>query len=321
MKPTDNVTNLLDVTTAHPRSLHATSALASEGWSARLVDFYELTKPRMNALVIITTLVGFYMASHALVDWALLIHTILGTTLCAAGASVLNQYIERDFDGLMPRTRNRPLPGGRIQPAEALWFGLGLCISGTAYLMLFVNLLTALLGALTILSYVLVYTPMKRQSTLNTVVGAIPGAIPPMMGWTAVTNGISIEAGALFGILFLWQMPHFLAIAIMYRKDYELGGYKMLPMIDPTLAMTSRMIVLYTLALIPVSILPSLVKSGSESLTGTLYLIAALLLGLGFLWYGIGCAIHKDRPSARKLFFVSIIYLPLLLGVMMLDKG
>jgi protoheme IX farnesyltransferase len=308
---------------AHPQSLGGSSTLASARWNSRLVDFYELTKPRMNALVIITTLVGFYMASHSLVNWVLLLHTLIGTTLCAAGASVLNQFIERDFDGLMPRTRNRPLPAGRIQPAEALWFGVGLCISGSIYLLLFVNLLTALLGALTILSYVLVYTPMKRYSTLNTVVGAIPGAIPPMMGWTAVTNNISIEAAALFGILFLWQMPHFLAIAIMYRKDYELGGYKMLPMIDPKLSMTSRMIVLYTIALIPVSLLPSLVKNEvvADPLTGVIYLIAAVLLGGVFLWYGIACSIHRDRPSARKLFFVSIIYLPLLLGVMMLDKG
>ncbi len=279
--------------------------------------WYELTKPRMNMLVVITTLVGFYMGSFHDVNWMLLIHTLLGTTLCAAGASVLNQVVEREYDALMPRTRNRPIPAGQIMPGEALWFGIVLGVLGVGYLSLFVNLLTAFLGAFTYLSYVLIYTPMKRYSTLNTVVGAVPGAIPPVMGWTAVNNNLSIEAAALFGVLFLWQMPHFLAIAIMYCKDYEAGGFKMLPSVDPKLSMTSRMIVLYTLALIPVSILPSMLH---PRLTGFAYLIAGTVLGLAFLWFSVACAVHKTRPDARRLFFASIIYLPLVLGAMMLDK-
>ncbi len=283
----------------------------------RWVDYYELTKPRMNALVIITTMVGFYMASFGGVDWLAMFNALLGTALCAAGASALNHYIERDYDALMPRTRNRPLPTGRLQPAEALWFGVALSILGGAYLLAFVNPLTSFLGVFTILSYVFIYTPMKRTSTLNTVVGAVPGAVPPMMGWTAVTNDVSLEAVALFGILFLWQMPHFLAIAIMYKSDYEAGGYKMLPSEDPKLSLTSRMIILYTVALIAVSVLPAAMN---PALFGPLYAVAAVVLGFVFLWFGVVCAVQKTRPAAKQLFFASIIYLPLVLGAMMFDK-
>jgi protoheme IX farnesyltransferase len=284
----------------------------------RLVDFYELTKPRMNMLVVITTMVGFYMASLQRVEWLLLINTLLGTALCAASASVFNQYVEREYDALMPRTRNRPLAAGRLGLSESMVFGLLLGLIGVVLLALSVNLLTAFLGLFTMLSYVFIYTPMKRHSTLNTVVGAVPGAIPPMMGWTAVTNEVSIEAAALFGILFLWQMPHFLAIAIMYRKDYEAGGFKMLPSADPTLAMTSRMIILYTIALIAVSVLPAVLN---PALFGRAYAVVAVLLGLAFLGFGVNCAIRKTRLDARRLFFASIIYLPLVLGAMMLDRG
>jgi protoheme IX farnesyltransferase len=284
---------------------------------SRLADYYELTKPRMNALVVITTMVGFYMASMPVMDWALLVHTLIGTTLCAAGASVLNQYVEREFDALMPRTRNRPLAAKRLKPEEALWFGVVLGVLGVTYLAILINVLTAALGAFTLLSYVLVYTPMKRRSTLNTVVGAVPGAIPPVMGWTAATNAFSIEAAALFGVLFLWQMPHFLAIAIMYKDDYAAGGFKMLPNADPKLSMTGRMIVLYAAALLPISVLPSVL---TPALTGATYLVLAVVLGLGFLWFGIACAVYRARPDARRLFFASIVYLPLLLGAMMWDK-
>lgn len=318
MNPTAN--DDLSATTAGPTGVAAAPALDYGNAAARssvLRAYYELTKPRMNALVVITTMVGFYMASFHTVDWMLLVHTLIGTTLCAAGASVLNQFVEREYDALMPRTKNRPLPMGHVSPTEALWFGVILGVLGVGYLALLVNLLTAFLGAFTYLSYVLIYTPMKRSSTLNTVVGAVPGAIPPVMGWTAVNNNLTIEAAALFGVLFLWQMPHFLAIAIMYKKDYEAGGFKMLPSVDPTLSMTSRMIVLYTLALIPISVLPSMLN---PQLTGFAYLIAGTLLGLSFLWFAIVCAVKKTRPDARRLFFASIIYLPLVLGAMMLDK-
>ncbi|MDB5318608.1 MAG: protoheme farnesyltransferase [Phycisphaerales bacterium] len=281
---------------------------------SRLRDFYELTKPRMNFLVVCTTAVGFAMAPHH-GHWVILVHAIIGTALTAASASVLNQLVERAYDALMPRTRNRPLPGGRITPGEALAFGIVLGVIGVGYLLLMVNLLTALLGAFTLASYVWVYTPLKRVTSLNTVVGAIPGAIPPMMGWAAATGALGPEAIALFAIMFLWQMPHFLAIAILYQRDYAAGGFKMLPVIDPKLRLTSRMIVLYGIALIPVSLTPV-----GVGMAGSVYLAGAVLMGLAFFSYCVSCAVSKERIDARKLFFASIIYLPLLFAVMMIDK-
>ncbi len=282
---------------------------------SRLVDFYELTKPRMNFLVVITTMVGFYVASRGPVDWLLLLHTLLGTAMTAASASVLNQLIERNLDALMPRTRNRPLPAGRIAPRDALATGVMLGVTGVAYLTLLVNPLTALLGFVTLASYVFVYTPLKRRTSLNTVVGAVPGALPTVMGCTAALGAISPEAVALFGILFFWQMPHFLAIAILYRSDYVLGGFKMLPVVDEDLNFTSRQIVLYAAALIPVSLTPALIGTA-----GAVYFACAVLMGRAFLSYGVSCATSRTRADARKLFFASIIYLPLLLAVLMIDK-
>src|SRR5258706_7906855 len=215
----------------------------------------------------------------------------------------------------MPRTRTRPLPGGRVTPAEALVWGAVLGVAGVAYLVLMVNLLPGLLGAFTLGSSVWVYTPMKRVSSLNTVIGAVPGAIPPMMGWAAAPGAMGPEALALFGIMFLWQMPHFLAIAILYQRDYAAGGFKMLPVIDPKLRLTSRMIVLYGVALIPVSLMPV-----GVGMAGSVYLAGAVLMGLAFLSYCVSCAVSKERLDARKLFFASIIYLPLLFAVMMIDK-
>jgi protoheme IX farnesyltransferase len=282
---------------------------------SRANDLYELTKPRLNFLVLITTLVGYYMAVEVPGDWRRVLHTLLGTALTAAGASVLNQVIERKYDQLMPRTRLRPLPSGRISPLEAVVYGCLLGIVGVAYLVFFVNVLTAVLGAFTLLSYLLVYTPMKRLTTLNTVIGAIPGAIPPVMGWTAVHNSLGPGAALLFCILFFWQMPHFLAIAILYRRDYESGGFKMLPVVDRDLFVTGRQIVLYSAALIPVTLMPTLFH-----MTGTVYFVAALMLGLGYLSFGIICASTRQRADARKLFFASITYLPLLLAVMTFNK-
>jgi protoheme IX farnesyltransferase len=282
-----------------------------------LRDFYELTKPRMNFLVVITTAVGFYAATAkaAHLNWVLLIHAVLGTALTAAGASVLNQYVERDLDGKMPRTANRPLPTGRISEISALLLGVILGAAGVLYLTAFVNPLTALLGAVTLGSYVWIYTPMKRWTSLCTIVGAVPGAIPPMMGFTALHNAISPESLALFGILFLWQMPHFLAIAIMYKDDYAAGGFKMLPCVDPDLSATGRQIVVYSLSLLPMTLMPFGLR-----MAGLGYLVAALVLGIVFLAYGIGVARNPSRENARKLFFMSIIYLPLLLGALMVDK-
>lgn len=297
----------------------AATATATDSAPARWVDFYELTKPRMNFLVLVTTLVGFYMAvgdaGGGRINWLLLLPTLIGTALCAAGASVLNQYVERDLDKLMPRTKDRPVPAGRITPAEARITGVVMGVAGVITLALCVNALTALLGGLTLLLYVFVYTPLKRVTTLNTVIGAIPGAIPPLMGFTAVDNALSPAALSLFAILFIWQMPHFLAIAILYKRDYALGGFKMLPVVDEAMSTTGRMIVLYSVALIPVSLMP--VQVG---VAGQAYFAVALMLGLAFLSFGVSCATSKTREDARKLFFASIIYLPALLGVMMLDR-
>lgn len=292
------------------------SELTAVDSRSRWVDFYELTKPRMNFLVVITTMVGYYMGAWDSPDLPLMIHALLGTALTAAGASVLNQYIERDLDKLMPRTRNRPLPGGRITPLEALALGVTFGIIGVAYLATFVNGLTATLGAITLLTYLYIYTPMKRISSLNTVIGAVPGAIPPMMGWTAATGVLSVEAVALFSILFVWQMPHFLAIAILYKNDYTAGGFKMLPCVDDeNLGMTSRQIVLYNLAMVPVSIAPAMV-----GMAGPAYFTIAMLLSIAYLSFGVSVAATRTRLDARKLFFASIIYLPLLLAAMMIDR-
>jgi protoheme IX farnesyltransferase len=312
----DTASDMIDIA---PASVDSDAVIASSSVRpSRWADFYELTKPRMNFLILITTLVGFYVATGAgnALNWLLLLPTLIGTGLCAAGASVLNQYIERDLDKLMPRTRNRPLPGQRIMPAEALITGIVMGIAGTITLLLCVNLLTAALGAFTLLSYVLVYTPLKRITTLNTIVGAVPGAIPPVMGFTAVHGAISPGALAVFGILFFWQMPHFLAIAILYKRDYAMGGYKMLPVVDSDGSITSRQIVHYAIALIPVSMLPTF-----TGIAGPAYFAVALMLGLAFLSFCVSCAATRTRLDARKLFFASIIYLPVLLAVMMLDRG
>ena len=283
---------------------------------SRLADYYELTKPRMNFLVVVTTMVGYYMAARGMTgDWTRLLHTLLGTALTAAGASVLNQYVERVPDALMARTADRPLPAGRVAPLEALALGVVFTILGLVELTLFVNPLTALLGAVTLSSYVFLYTPMKRWTSLCTVVGAVPGAIPPMMGWTAVTDSLGAPAWALFAILFFWQMPHFLAIAILFRDDYKAGGFRMLPVVDEDLGSTSRQILLYSSALIPVTLFPGVI-----GMAGFTYFLSAVVLGLAFFGFGATCAITRTRQDARRLFFASIIYLPLLLAIMMLDK-
>ena len=282
---------------------------------SRAGDFLALTKPRMNFLVVATTGVGYFMAARGGEDWSRLLHTLIGTTLTAAGASVLNQYAERELDSRMVRTHDRPLPSGRMLPLEALTFGILLAVTGLLELRLFVNGITAAVGAFTLASYVFLYTPLKRHSTLCTIVGAVPGALPIVMGWTAVRGSLSPEALALFGILFLWQMPHFLAIAILYRDDYAAGGFKMLPVVDAGLRTTAGQIVLYSAALIPVSLLPALFHSA-----GMLYGVAAIALGAIFGGFGVVCALGRGRAQARQLFLASIAYLPLLLTAMMMDK-
>jgi protoheme IX farnesyltransferase len=278
-------------------------------------DFWELTKPRMNFLVLVTTMAGFYMAARGWGGWGRFLSTLLGTALTAAGASVLNQVMERDYDALMRRTVNRPLPAGRVRPIEAWLFGTALSIRGIAVLATLVNWLTALLGAITLVTYLFLYTPAKRHTTLCTIIGAVPGALPAMMGVTAVDGAITLPALALFGVLFVWQMPHFLSIAILYRDDYARGGFQMLPVLDESLEATARQIVLYCLTLIPVALVPVMLN-----MAGQVYFAAALLLGTAFLVFAVIWARRKSRVEARRFFLASIVYLPALLAVMMFDK-
>ena len=289
--------------------------------SQRLGAVYELTKPRMNFLVLVTTAVGFLAAAtpQALLDAAVgiaFLHVLFGTALSAAGASVLNQLIERKADAKMPRTRRRPLPAGLLSPTFAGVFGVLLCEVGVAYLAFFVNPLTALLSLLTILSYVAIYTPLKRKTPWCTAIGAIPGAIPPMMGVAAATGGLDWLAVGLFGVLFAWQMPHFFGLATMYRDDYAAGGFRMLPGEANGVRRTAIQVVLYCLALLPLSVVPVL-----DGDIGWLYAIPAVGLGLWYLAAGIRMAREGTRPAATKLFLVSIAYLPAMLAVLVLDAA
>lgn len=285
---------------------------AEKGWVAVYLD---LIKARLTFLVVLTTLVGFYLGSPSPVNYLLMIHAVLGTALVASGAAALNQLLEREHDAKMRRTKNRPLPSGRLQPATVMVFG-GVCACiGLLDLALAVNLTTSVIGAITLVSYLFIYTPLKRLTWLNTAVGAVPGGLPPLMGWTAARGELSREGWALFAILAFWQLPHFLAIAWMYREEYEKAGFKMLPSIDPQGHRTGRQAVSHTLGLLPVSLCPFLFH-----VTGPIYLVGALVLGLAFLWFAIQFARYLTLPRARQLFFVSILYLPMLLVMMVLDK-
>jgi heme o synthase len=288
--------------------------MAASGRSAFAV-WSDLVKARLTVLVLLTTLAGFYAGAEGRTDWALLLHTLLGTALVACGAAALNQWWEREHDAKMPRTATRPLPTNELSPTTVLLAGGVLCIGGLVHLALFVNLLTSVLGAITLFSYLLVYTPLKRVTTLNTAVGAIPGALPPLMGWTAASDHVSREGWALFAILFFWQLPHFLAIAWLYREEYAKAGFVMLPVRDPDGVRTGRQAVSHTLGLIPVSICPALF-----GMAGQVYFFGALLLGIAFLWCAIQFSRELTRARARQLFLASILYLPLLLGLMALDK-
>ncbi len=295
--------------TAQPLSQ---TAAAEKSWLAIYADLF---KARLTFLVLLTTMVGFYVGFRGSVDYLLMLHTVLGTALVASGASALNQFLERDYDARMRRTQNRPLPSGRLQPQTVLIVGGITTAAGLIYLALAVNPLTSFIGACSFASYVFVYTPLKRVTWLNTAVGAIPGALPPLMGWTAARGEISREGWALFAILAFWQLPHFLAIAWMYREDYARAGFKMLPLIDPEGHRTGRQAVSHTLGLLPVSLCPFLFGSA-----GPLYLGWALVCGLIFLWYAIQFSRQLTIARARQLFFVSILYLPALLAMMVFDK-
>lgn len=281
----------------------------------RVTDFVELGKPRVVIMVLITTLVGFYLGSQGDPNYLRLVPTLIGTALAAAGTLALNQYAERELDAKMQRTRRRPLPDGRIQPTEALVFGVLITGAGLAYLTVAVNLLSGLVTACITASYLFVYTPLKRKTPLCSVVGAIPGALPPVTGWVAARGGFGVEAWILFALLFLWQLPHSLAIARLYRDDYARAGIRLLPVVEPDAKSTARQIVTNCLALLVVGLLPTLV-----GLTGPIYFLVALLLGAAFLGYGVAFAVSRTALSARQLLLASLVYLPVMLIVMALDK-
>jgi protoheme IX farnesyltransferase len=294
-------------------SIEATNnAAAEKSWASVFAD---LVKARLTTLVLLTTAVGFYVGWQGTMDWLLLFNTLAGTGLVAAGASALNQWLERDFDAKMRRTQSRPLPSGRMQPATVAIFGGITSVAGLIYLALGVNLLTSVLGAVTLLSYIFIYTPLKRITWLNTAIGAIPGALPPLMGWTAARNELSGPGWALFAIIAFWQLPHFFAIAWIYREDYAKAGFVMLPNVDSEGRLTGQQTVSNALALLIVSLCPFLFK-----MAGTVYLAGALLLGIGFLFCAIQFSRQLTLTRARQLFLASIIYLPLLLALMVFDK-
>ena len=278
-------------------------------------DLCELVKARLNTLMLVTTLAGFYMGWRGPMDYLRLFNTLLGTALVAGGAAALNELIERDADAAMDRTRGRPLPAGRLSPDTALLIGAGLAASGLLYLFYLVGPLPAALAALTLGTYLFAYTPLKRVTTLNTLVGAVPGALPPVIGWAAAHGRLGVEAWALFAILFCWQMPHFLAIAWMYREDYARGGFVMLPNLDAEGGSAGRQAVNYSFALLLVSLTPGLLGSA-----GHLYFFGAFVLGVGMIVYAARLQLAPGRLHARQLFFASIIYLPLLLGLLAASK-
>lgn len=284
------------------------------------LDYLELTKPRITSLVLITTFVGYVLAAHGVWNILHLVHTLLGTFLVAGGSCALNQFLERVADGKMKRTENRPLPSHRMKENHALGFGVLLCVAGLLHIAIFVNLLTSLLAAVTLITYLFVYTPLKPKTPLCTLIGAIPGALPPMMGWTAARNEIQMGAWLLFFILFLWQLPHFLSLAVIYREDYSRGGFPMLSVLDGDGTMTSRQIFLYTTALLMVSLIPSL-----KGLAGPVYFLGALVMGLIFLSFATRCLLSLARKKDslfyyRTVFHASIIYLPILLFLLVIDK-
>jgi protoheme IX farnesyltransferase len=266
-------------------------------------------------MVLVTAFVGFYLGSESVPNYLLLLQMLLGTAFAAAGTLALNQVIERETDAKMERTRHRPLPDGRLQAREALWFGSLLTVAGLGYLFLTVNALSAAVTAVITVSYLLCYTPMKLRSSLCVLVGAVPGALPPVIGWVAATGTLDVGAWVLFAIMFLWQVPHTLAIARLYRNDYARAGIQFLPVIDLDGASTNRQIICHTAALLVVSLLPTLL-----GLAGAVYFIIAFILGVAFLLSGIRLALESTLPKARTLLFASLIYLPVLLLVMALDR-
>jgi len=283
--------------------------------AARLKDYWTLTKPEVNFLVLISTWVGFDLGWQGPFRFLPLLHTLLGTLLVASGTATLNQYLERDFDARMRRTARRPLPSGRLHSIEALGLGGLLSLAGAAYLALAVNALASLLAVATLISYLALYTPLKRRTAWCMFVGAFPGAIPPLIGWAAARGSLSFEPIVLSAVVFLWQFPHFLSIAWMYREDYARAGYHMLPANDAGGRSMAWQVVISSLLLVPLSLAPAWLGQA-----GAVYFLGALLLGLTYTGYGVRLAALRSRAIARRVLLASVIYLPLIFGLMMLDK-
>jgi protoheme IX farnesyltransferase len=281
----------------------------------RALDYLALTKPRVVLMVLITAFVGFYLASPGELHWLLLGHTLIGVALASGGTLALNQYLERDLDARMLRTRERPLPEGRLQPGEALGFGVAITASGLIYLTWLVNPLSGLITAGSVASYLFLYTPLKQKTPFCLMVGAVPGALPPVTGWAAASGGLSLEAWVLFAILFLWQIPHSLSIAVLYREDYARANFQLLPVVEPEGTSTGRQIVVHSLALLAVGLLPT-----SLQVAGAVYFVTAFILGMAMLICGVMVARSYSSAAARRLLFASLIYLPALLVMMAVDK-
>jgi protoheme IX farnesyltransferase len=277
------------------------------------VDYIRLMKPELTLLSVMTAMGSAYLALRGSANHVALIHTFFGTILIGGAAGVLNQYIERNYDALMKRTERRPLPSGRVRPIDALVFGTVLAASGILYLSLAANYVAGTLAVLTLVLYLFVYTPLKRKTPFATVIGALPGAFPPLIGWAVVRGSVSMEAWSLFFILFFWQMPHFLSLAWLYRKDYACAGYQVMTVLDPTGSVTGRQIVVYSIALIPASLMPSLV-----GLTGLMYAAGAFVLSTVFLTMAIWLYREKTQQAARRLFLTSLVFLSFLFPLLMI---
>ena len=289
-----------------------TAALAQP---TKLGAYIALTKPEVSLLVLMTTGAGFYMGARGPIPWLHMLHVIFGTMMIAAGTAALNHYIERESDRFMRRTASRPLPAGQLTPAEALRFGLGLALAGAVDLYYSAGSIACLLGVFTSLSYLLAYTPLKKRTVWATFIGAIPGAIPPMIGWTAATGKLGTGAWLLFAILFLWQFPHFHAISWMYREDYARAGILMLPVADKDGTRTFRQIVLYAASLVAVSLLPAIM-----GFAGMLYFFGALVTCTGLVQVCLWAASAKTNTRAKWLMHATVLHIPILLGLMMYDK-
>lgn len=305
------------VTSAGDRGVRngETAIRASFPIGAKLAAFLDLTKPRITFLVVLSALAGFALGSRPSINWTQFLHTAVGIALLSSGIATLNQYLERERDALMPRTQARPLPAGKLLPVSALLFGIAVSAIAEIYLAWFLNPLTAFWGFMAFASYLFLYTPLKTRTHWCTFIGAFPGAMPAVLGWTAARNELGWEALVLFAIMFLWQFPHFHAISTMYREEYGRAGIRMLPVVEPDGRSTARQIVVYAALLLPVSLLPTLLH-----FSGWIYFVGAAMLGVWFLRVSVVTARRMSHEQARKLLKASVLYLPLLLGLMVLNR-